>query len=63
MFRSLFLVGLAFLAGGRAAAFEEASIADRNLDAILVQLETGDWNARIHAVHELDYLQSEGIPG
>lgn len=63
MFRSLCLVGLALLAGGRAAAFEEASIADRNLDAIMIQLETGDWNARIHAVHELDYLQSEGIPG
>lgn len=27
------------------------------------QLETGDWNTRIHAVHELAYLQEEGLPG
>jgi len=51
------------LAAAPAWSFEEASVANRNLKAIIVQLETGNWNARIHAVHELDYLQSEGIPG
>lgn len=43
--------------------FEEAAVANRNLAAIIVQLETGDWNARIHAVHELEYMQSDGLPG
>jgi hypothetical protein len=51
------------MAAARAWGFDEAAIADRNLPAILVQLETGDWNARIHAVHELDYMQEEGLPG
>lgn len=51
------------LAAARAWGFDEAAIADRNLPAILVQLETGNWNARIHAVHELDYMQEEGLAG
>ncbi len=51
------------LAAGSAWGFEEASVANRNLAAIMVQLETGNWNDRIHAVHELDYLQDEGILG
>ncbi|MDD5303497.1 MAG: HEAT repeat domain-containing protein [Elusimicrobia bacterium] len=61
--RAFLLAGLALLASGRARGFEEASVADRNLPAILVQLETGNWNARIHAVHELDYMQEEGLAG
>lgn len=61
--RPFLLAGLTLLAAASAWGFEEASVADRNLPAILVQLETGNWNARIHAVHELDYMQEEGLAG
>lgn len=54
---------LSALPAGSARAFEEAAVADRNFDAFIQQLETGDWNARIHAVHEFDYMQTEGLPG
>lgn len=60
---SVLLAVLCLLASPRARGFEEVSSADRNLAAIIAQLETGDWNARIHAVHELDYMRSEGLPG
>ncbi|MEQ1920154.1 MAG: HEAT repeat domain-containing protein, partial [Elusimicrobiota bacterium] len=63
MARALLLACACILATGRAWGFEEAASANRNLAAIIVQLETGDWNARIHAVHELEYMQSEGLPG
>lgn len=61
--RAYALLAPLLLAAGSARAFEEASVANRNLAAIMIQLETGTWNDRIHAVHELDYLQAEGIPG
>lgn len=61
--RALYLAGLSVFAAVGAWGFEEASVANRNLASILVQLETGDWNARIHAVHELEYMQDEGLPG
>lgn len=54
---------LSALSAGRARAFEEAAVANRNFAAFIHQLETGDWNARIHAVHEFDYMQTEGLPG
>ena len=63
MSRNLALAALLSLTAGSASAFEEASVANRNFKALIVQLETGDWNARIAAVHEFDYMQSEGIPG
>ena len=63
MSRALRLAALCLLAASRAWGFDEAAVADRNLPAILEQLETGDWNARIHAVHELDYMQEEGLSG
>jgi len=61
--RALRLACLVLLAARGAWGFEEAAVANRNLAAILVQLETDDWNARIHAVHELEYMQSEGLAG
>lgn len=61
--RLLVVCLLSALSIGSARAFEEASVADRNFDAFIRQLETGDWNARIHAVHEFDYMQDEGLPG
>ena len=62
--RRVFVVCLlSALSIGRARAFEEAAVANRNFDAFIHQLETGDWNARIHAVHEFDYMQTEGLPG
>ena len=57
------LAAVLLLLAARAVAFDEPAVADRNLAAIITQLETGNWNARIHAVHELDYMQSEGLPG
>ncbi len=63
MSRAFLLAALSILASSSARAFDEAAVADRNLPSILEQLETGDWNARIHAVHELDYMQEEGLPG
>ena len=63
MVRAPGLAALLLLAAASSRAFEEASVASRNFDALILQLETGDWNARIHAVHEFDYLQSEGLPG
>jgi hypothetical protein len=57
------LAALILLLAGSARAFEEAAVADRNFGAFIHQLETGDWNARIHAVHEFDYMQTEGLPG
>lgn len=63
MSRAPILAALLCLAAPGARAFDEASVAERNLPAILAQLETGDWNARIHAVHELDYMQDGGLPG
>ncbi len=56
-------LSLLLLLAASARAFEEPSVAGRNFKALIVQLETGDWNARIAAVHEFDYMQSEGIPG
>lgn len=61
--RALALAALILSVAGRAWGFEEAAVADRNFDAFIHQLETGDWNARIHAVHEFDYMQEEGLPG
>ena len=61
--RALALSVLLLAAAPRAGAFEEAAVANRNFKALMLQLETGDWNARIHAVHEFDYLQTEGLPG
>jgi hypothetical protein len=63
MSRALALAAFILSAASGAWGFDEAAIADRNLPAILLQLETGDWNARIHAVHELDYMQEEGLEG
>ena len=63
MSRARRLAVFSLLAAARAWGFDEAAVADRNLPAILEQLETGDWNARIHAVHELDYMQEEGLSG
>lgn len=62
MFRAALAVSL-LLPAASARAFEEASVANRNFKALIAQLDTGDWNARIAAVHEFDYMQSEGIPG
>ncbi|MDP3543412.1 MAG: HEAT repeat domain-containing protein, partial [Elusimicrobiota bacterium] len=63
MLRALALCAVLIFPAGSARAFEEASVAGRNFKALMLQLETGDWNARIAAVHEFDYMQSEGIPG
>lgn len=63
MARAHLIACACILASGRAWGFDEPAVADRNLAAIIVQLETGNWNARIHAVHELEYMQSEGLRG
>jgi hypothetical protein len=52
-----FLLPLASLAA--ASSPEE----DGSLASLIRQLDMGDWNARIHAVHELAYMQSSGLPG
>jgi hypothetical protein len=62
----LALCGLSFLSllsAVRAWSFEEPAVADRNLAAIILQLQNGNWNARMHAVHELEYMQDEGLNG
>lgn len=56
-------LGLVVLLAPAGQAFEEPAAAERNLAAILLQVEEGDWNARIHAVHELEYMHDEGVPG
>ena len=38
-----------------------ASVEDQDLASALRQLDTGDWNTRIRTVHELEYLQEDGI--
>jgi len=54
---------LLLLTAGGALAFDEPAVAARGLKAIMLRLDTGNWNDRIHAVHELDYLQDEAIMG
>lgn len=61
--RAIALAALILSVVGSAWGFEEAAVASRNFDAFIRQLETGDWNARIHAVHEFDYMQDNGLPG
>jgi len=39
-----------------------APVEDQDLRSALRQLDTGDWNARIRTVHELEYMQEDGIP-
>lgn len=51
------------LLAASARAFEEPAVAERNIKAIMIQLEKGDWNDRIHAVHELEYMHDEGLAG
>ena len=49
---------LAVLAPWSAAA----AVEEQDLSAALRQLDTGDWNARIRTVHELEYMQDDGLP-
>lgn len=63
MSRACPLALLSLIAAGSAWGFEKPEASDRNLAAIIVQLETGGWSARIHAVHELEYMESQGVRG
>jgi len=63
MSRALCAAALLVLAASSARGFDEPAVANRNLAAIMAQLERGNWNERIHAVHELDYMRDEGLPG
>ncbi|UPT75065.1 MAG: HEAT repeat domain-containing protein [Elusimicrobiota bacterium] len=60
MRRAAFLL---LILSGSARAFEEAGSAERNLAKMIRALETGSWTERIHAVHELEYMHDEAIPG
>jgi HEAT repeat protein len=50
---------LLFLAPWAAAA---VSVEDQDLAAAVRQLDSGDWNARMRTVHELEYMEAAGIP-
>ncbi len=44
------------------AAASSPSVEDQDIADAVRQLDTGDWNARMRAVHELEYAEEAGIP-
>ena len=59
-------IGLLMFAPAAAAQPERVSTSDdlgADVHDYIRQLDTGDWNDRIHAVHALEYMGLSGMPG
>lgn len=54
---------LLLLSGSSQAIDENDEVAKKNLHLIIDKLDYGDWNDRIQAIHELEYMQEEGVYG
>lgn len=59
MLRAIAAAGLLVLLAPRSRG---TPVEDQDLRSAIRQLDTGDWKVRMRTVHELEYLQEDGIP-